>query len=73
MSATSIRYPSILLACLLFIAAAAVAVTVNILLLARTSDQSGPVVLAPRMRLPAAPAWTILPARGRIGDRGADD
>ena len=73
MSVTSIRYSRILLAGLAFGAAAAAAVTLNILLLARTSDESGPLVLTPRVRLPAAPAWTIRPAQGGIGDRGADD
>jgi hypothetical protein len=73
MAETSISYPRILLAGLVFVAAAAAVVTVNILLLARTSDQGGPPTLTPAVRLPAAPAWTIRPAHGRIGDRGADD
>jgi hypothetical protein len=73
MFARPTRYRRIVVVCAVFVLAAAAAVTVNILLLARTSDQTGPVVLTQHVHLPAAPAWTIRPAHGRIGDQGADD
>jgi hypothetical protein len=71
MNASRIRRAA--LAVLVLTAAAAAAVTLNVVLLARTSDQSGPAVLTPHVKLPAAPAWTVRPAHGPIGDRGADD
>jgi hypothetical protein len=68
------RLPPALLVLLLVVAAAAVAVSLNIVLLRRASAGNDPVGrLSPRARLPAAPLWTIRPARARVEDRGADD
>jgi hypothetical protein len=55
-------------------AAATAAILLNLLLLGHASARNDPVGrLTPRTRLPAAPRWTIRPARGRVTDGGADD
>ena len=67
-------FARLLVAALLVGGAAAAAIVLNVLLLGRVSAQSDPVGrLTPRAHLPAAPHWTVRPARGRVEDGGADD
>lgn len=68
------RLRVVLLGALVVVAAGAAAITLNVLLLGRTTNRSEPVgLLTPRVHLPAAPAWTIRPRHGPIEDGGADD
>jgi len=63
-----------MLGTLLVVAAALAAISLNLLLLERTAKQGDPVGgPTPRGQLPAAPVWTMRPARGPIEDGGADD
>ena len=55
-------------------AAVAAAVALNLLLLGAASAQNSPVGrLTPAKHLPAAPAWTVRPTTGPVGDAGSDD
>jgi len=55
-------------------AAALAAVLLNLLLLGRASGQNDPVGrMSPRAHLPAAPHWTIRPARTPVEERAFDD
>jgi hypothetical protein len=66
--------PRIVLVVTGLVAVAAAAVLLNLLLLGNASAQNDPVGrLTPRANLPAAPAWTIRPADGRVERDGADD
>ena len=68
------RIAPILAGTLLVVAAVAAAITLNMLLLDRASAQNGPAGrLTPRLKVPAAPGWTVRPATGPVEDRGADD
>ena len=68
------RVASILPGIVLAVAAVAAAITLNVVLLGRASAQNGPAgQLTPRLRVPAAPGWTVRPATGPVEDRGADD
>ena len=68
------RLRVVLFGALVVVAAGAAAITLNVLLLDRTTNRSEPVGrLTPRVHLPAAPAWTIRPRHGPIEDGGADD
>ena len=54
--------------------AAAAAIAANVLLLGSAAASNDPVgQLTSRVHLPAAPHWTVRPARGRAHDEGADD
>jgi hypothetical protein len=57
------------------VAAVAVAMLLNLVLLDRASPANDPVGrLSPGVRvLPAAPRWTVRPVTGPVEDRGADD
>jgi hypothetical protein len=67
--------PKRLLAFMLVLAAAAAAVTVNVILLGTASASNDPVgKLAPQHgNLPAAPRWTLRPQHGHVHDQGEDD
>jgi hypothetical protein len=68
------RSVSVVAGLALVLGAACAAVLLNLLLLGRAGRPDSTVGhLKVDARLPSAPAWTVRPARGRIGDRFADD